>query len=85
MVLEILLIWIALAAVAVLFMYCCSRLSNGPRRDLTVEELVTEVFHPNDPARTGTEGGLYGEVRRSLRTSPSRPEPFSASVRTRLS
>ncbi len=85
MVLDILLIWLALAALAVLFMYCCSRVSNGDRRDLTVDELMTEAFHPIGPARTGPEGGLYGEVRSAFRTSPSRSEPFPANVRARPS
>jgi hypothetical protein len=32
MVLTIFVVWLVLAALAVFFMYCCSRVSEGPRR-----------------------------------------------------
>jgi hypothetical protein len=35
--LIILLTWIALCAAAVFFVYCCSRVSNGPTRELEDE------------------------------------------------
>jgi hypothetical protein len=85
MVLDILLVWMALAALAVLFMYCCSRVSNGPRRDLTVDELVTEVFHRGDAASTGVRGRVYRAARDPSRTSRPQPEPFPANLRTRSS
>jgi hypothetical protein len=33
MVLTIFVVWLVLAALAVFFMYCCSRVSEGPRRE----------------------------------------------------
>jgi hypothetical protein len=66
MVLDILLIWLALAGLAVLFMYCCSRVSDDDRRDLTVDELITEAFHSRGTASTGSKDRLYPEVRTLL-------------------
>ena len=40
MILEILLAWIGLGALAVLFLYCCSRVSNGPRPEQTENDTV---------------------------------------------
>jgi hypothetical protein len=38
MVLKIFVIWMALGVLAVLFVYCCSRVSNGRERELTDDE-----------------------------------------------
>ena len=46
MVLHILIAWIALGAVAVLFMYCCSRVSNGPREVLDDDDFSTGPIGP---------------------------------------
>ena len=46
MVLKILITWIALGALAVLFMYCCSRVSNGPRGDLGDDDFAADSPEP---------------------------------------
>jgi hypothetical protein len=40
MVLTILIGWLALAALAVFFVYCCSRVSNGERRELSDDDFA---------------------------------------------
>jgi len=42
MVLTILMGWLALAALAVFFIYCCSRVSNGERRELSDDDFAAE-------------------------------------------
>jgi hypothetical protein len=56
MVLMIFLAWIALGALAVLFVYCCSRVSNGPR-DLADDDWTSPLAEPVDTARS-TEFGV---------------------------
>jgi hypothetical protein len=58
MVLTILIAWIALGALAVLFMYCCSRVSNGPRRGLMDDDFTADL--PRRPVNTTglNESGL---------------------------
>jgi hypothetical protein len=46
MVLTILIGWVALAALAALFLYCCSRVSNGERRVLTDDDFAAEPLGP---------------------------------------
>jgi hypothetical protein len=63
-VLTIILIWIALCAVAVFFVYCCSRVSNGPGRELTEDEFRAEyglVGDHGEPARPQTDEGEFDE------------------------
>ena len=52
MVLTILFVWIALAVLAALFLYCCSRVSNGPRRELDDDDFTTEP-HSSATTRSG--------------------------------
>jgi hypothetical protein len=55
MVLTILFVWIALAVLAALFLYCCSRVSNGPRRELDDDDFTTEP-HSSATTRSGDMG-----------------------------
>ena len=48
MVLTILLAWLALAAIAALFVYCCSVVSNGARRELVDDDFAAEPRRPHD-------------------------------------
>ena len=60
MILTVFLIWLALAALAVFFMYCCSRVSNGRRRtsrnDESAAEATTQSSAGSRP--NGTQEGL---------------------------
>jgi hypothetical protein len=61
-VLTILLIWTALCAVAVVFVYCCSLVSHGPRRELTEDEFSAEFDLMRDhgePARAQNDEGGF--------------------------
>jgi len=42
MVLTIFIVWLALAALAVFFVYCCSRVSNGATRALTDDDFAVQ-------------------------------------------
>ena len=54
MVLTILIGWLALAALATLFVYCCSCVSNGKRSELTDDDFAAESPAPLDTgARVG--------------------------------
>jgi len=46
MVLTILIGWLALAALAAFFIYCCSFVSNGKRRELTDDDFAAEPPGP---------------------------------------
>ena len=46
MVLTILIGWLALAALAVFFVSCCSRVSNGERRELSDDDFPVEPPRP---------------------------------------
>ena len=46
MVLTILLGWLALGALAVFFVYCCSRVSNGATRALTDDDFAAQPPGP---------------------------------------
>ena len=63
MLLTIFIAWLALAALAVFFMYCCSRVSNGATPALTDETDDDFAGPPPGPVTgTGTEprfGKLY--------------------------
>jgi hypothetical protein len=43
MVLKIFILWIALGVLALVFNYCCSLVSNGPRRELEDDDLAAEA------------------------------------------
>lgn len=43
MILTIFVVWLALAALAAFFLYCCSRVSNGPIRERDNDEFATEA------------------------------------------
>ena len=47
MVLTILMGWLALGALAVFFVYCCSRVSNGERNELANDDFVAEPPRPS--------------------------------------
>jgi hypothetical protein len=66
MVLTILIAWIALGALAVFFVYCCSRVSNGPRRELADDE------YTDDPASASAARSAEARLRDS-RESYSAP------------
>ena len=55
MVLTIFFVWIALAVLAALFLYCCSRVSNGSRRDLDDDGFTTPP-HSSATTRSGEIG-----------------------------
>ena len=64
MVLTILLGWLALGALAVFFVYCCSRVSNGERRELTDDDFASQPSGPRGRgARVGTAGAMASSVR----------------------
>jgi hypothetical protein len=43
MVLTIFVVWLILAALAAFFVYCCSRVSNGPRQERRGDEFEAEA------------------------------------------
>jgi hypothetical protein len=53
MVLQLFIAWIALGVLAVLFMYCCSLVSNGPRREFEDDGFTPEPPSPARPAHSG--------------------------------
>jgi hypothetical protein len=46
MILTVFILWVALGALAVFFVYCCSRVSNGSERDLRNDDLEERAPEP---------------------------------------
>jgi len=44
MILTIFVVWLVLAALAALFVYCCSVVSNGPRQELRRDEFPADAL-----------------------------------------
>jgi hypothetical protein len=43
MILTIFVVWLVLATLAALFVYCCSVVSNGPRQELRRDEFLADA------------------------------------------
>ena len=69
MILTILVAWLVLAGLAALFLYCCSRVSEGVGRELTAEDFTGELTRRTTRTWAAAAGAAKGD--RSAPLSPS--------------
>ena len=71
MILTILVAWLVLAGLAALFLYCCSRVSNGVGRELAEEDFTAEWARRPTGTSAREAGAATGDLSPPL--SPSSP------------